>query len=93
MTSGDGEASEVIGEASGGDGVEARGDAGGAANERSSAMATTSSGGEANELIDEVAAEHSEPKKKVKRRAKGLKSHGERRRQQRQAAEGAAGDT
>ena len=56
-------------------------------------MAAASSGGEANELNDEVAVEHNEPKKKVKRRAKGLKSHGERKRQQRQAAEEAAGDT
>ena len=63
------------------------------ANEGSSAVAAASSGGEANELNDEVAVEHNEPKKKVKRRAKGLKSHGERKRQQRQAAEEAAGDT
>ena len=48
---------------------------GNAVNEGSGAMATTSSGGEANELIDEVAGEHDEPKKKVRRRAKGSKSH------------------
>ena len=35
------------------------------ANEGSSAVAAASSGGEANELNDEVAVEHNEPKKKV----------------------------
>ena len=96
-TSGDGKASEAIGEiVSSGDEVDApRGEAavGSAANEGSSAMAAASSGGEANELIDEVAGEHDEPKKKVRRRAKGSKSHDKRKRQQRRTAAEAAGDT
>ena len=58
-TSGDGKASEAIGEiVSSGDEVDApRGEAavGSAANEGSSAMAAASSGGEADELIGEVA--------------------------------------
>ena len=66
---------------------------GNAANEGSGAMATTSNGGEANELIDEVAGEHDEPKKKGRRRAKGSKSHDKRKRQQRRTAAEAAGDT
>ena len=57
-TSGDGKASEAIGEiVSGGDEVDApRGEAavGSAANEGSSAMAAASSGGEADELIGEM---------------------------------------
>ena len=58
-TSGDGETSEVIGELVGSDGEmsEPRGEAaaGSAANRGSSAMAAASSGGEADELIGEMA--------------------------------------
>ena len=89
-TSGDGETSEVIGEiASDGDGADApRGEAaaGSAANKGSSAMAAASSGGEVNELIDEVARSEENERGDAavpKKRGVVRKGRNQRRREQR----------